>query len=56
MRVMICLRELPSFVLALPAVFAVVLPRPIVRSSQFISLAIVKKKYVIIQLGSEEKV
>ena len=47
------LNKLPSFILALPAVFVVALPRPVVSSSHFINCAIVKKK---IQLGGEEKV
>ena len=47
------LNKLPSFILALPAVFAVALPRPVVSSSHLINCAIVK---VFIQLGSEEKV
>ena len=54
MRVKICLSKLPSFVLALPAVFAVALPRPVVSSSHLINCAIVKKNSI--QLGSEEKV
>ena len=39
------LNKLPSFILALPAVFVVALPRPVVSSSHFINCAIVKKKY-----------
>ena len=42
-RVKICLSKLPSVVLALPAVFAVALPRPVVSSSHLINCAIVKK-------------
>ena len=39
------LSKLPSFILVLPAVFVVALPRPVVSSSHFINCAIVKKNY-----------
>ena len=38
-RVKICLGKLPLFIVSLPSVFVVTLPRPVVSSSHFISCA-----------------